>query len=82
MTAVHVWREEERQGMHPPQLEVGDHRVGDLTGVLDVVDYVRCREASGPLSASGAQFGHSGSPTEKPWLKSATTRGPTRRELS
>ena len=38
MTAVHVWREEERQGMHPPQLEVGDHRVGDLTGVLDVVD--------------------------------------------
>jgi putative hydrolase of the HAD superfamily len=38
MTAVHVWRQEERQGMEPPGLQVGDHRVSDLTGVLDVID--------------------------------------------
>ena len=38
MTAVHVWREEERQGQRPPALEPGDHRVGDLTGVLEVID--------------------------------------------
>ena len=38
MTAVHVWREEERGGLLPPQLEAGDHRVGDLTGVLEVID--------------------------------------------
>jgi putative hydrolase of the HAD superfamily len=37
MTAVHVWRAQERQGLHPPALQVGDHRVGDLTGVLDIV---------------------------------------------
>jgi len=38
MTAVHVWREEERGGLRPPALEAGDHRVGDLTGVLEVID--------------------------------------------
>jgi putative hydrolase of the HAD superfamily len=38
MTAVHVWREEERGGLRPPVLEPGDHRVGDLTGVLEVID--------------------------------------------
>jgi putative hydrolase of the HAD superfamily len=38
MTAVHVWREEERSGMRPPELEPGDHRVADLTGVLEIVD--------------------------------------------
>ncbi len=38
MTAVHVWREEERQGMDAPALEPGDHRVGDLTGVLEIVE--------------------------------------------
>jgi putative hydrolase of the HAD superfamily len=38
MTAVHVWREEERGGLRPPALEPGDYRVGDLTGVLDVID--------------------------------------------
>jgi putative hydrolase of the HAD superfamily len=37
MTAVHVWRENERKGMSPPELQAGDHRVGDLTGVLAVV---------------------------------------------
>jgi putative hydrolase of the HAD superfamily len=37
MTAVHVWREEERRGMLPPTLQAGDHRVADLTGVLNVV---------------------------------------------
>jgi putative hydrolase of the HAD superfamily len=38
MTAVHVWREEERGGLCPPALESGDHRVGDLTGVLEVIE--------------------------------------------
>jgi putative hydrolase of the HAD superfamily len=37
MTAVHVWREEERIRQRAPALEPGDHRVGDLTGVLEVV---------------------------------------------
>jgi putative hydrolase of the HAD superfamily len=41
MTAVHVWREEERSGLRPPALEAGDHRVGDLTGVLEVIDGLR-----------------------------------------
>jgi putative hydrolase of the HAD superfamily len=38
MTAVHVWREEERPGMRPPELQPGDHRVADLTGVLGIVE--------------------------------------------
>ena len=38
MTAVHVWREEERRGLVAPALEPGDVRVGDLTGVLPVVE--------------------------------------------
>ena len=37
MTAVHVWREAERQGLDAPQLEEGDRRVGDLSGVLEIV---------------------------------------------
>jgi putative hydrolase of the HAD superfamily len=37
MTAVHVWRERERFGVPPPVLEDGDHRVGDLSGVLEIV---------------------------------------------
>jgi putative hydrolase of the HAD superfamily len=37
MTAVHVWREEERTGQRAPALEPGDHRVGDLTGVLEIL---------------------------------------------
>jgi putative hydrolase of the HAD superfamily len=37
MTAVHVWREAERQGYDAPELEPGDHRVGDLSGVLEIV---------------------------------------------
>ena len=41
MTAVHVWREEERRGLVPPALEPGDVRVGDLTGVLNVVEGLR-----------------------------------------
>ena len=41
MTAAHVWREEERSGLRPPELEAGDHRVGDLTGVLEVIDGLR-----------------------------------------
>ena len=44
MTAVHVWREEERGGLCPPLLEAGDHRVADLTGVLEVI------EGMGPMS--------------------------------
>ncbi len=41
MAAVHVWREEERRGLVPPVLEPGDVRVGDLTGVLAVVEELR-----------------------------------------
>ena len=37
MTAVHVWRPDERGGQHAPDLESGDHRVSDLRGVLDIV---------------------------------------------
>jgi putative hydrolase of the HAD superfamily len=52
MTAVHVWREQERSGMDPPALQPGDHRVGDLTGVLGIVDGLR---VAGP--AEGERFG-------------------------
>ncbi len=37
MTAVHVWREEERTGQRAPELEPGDHRVGELSGVLAIL---------------------------------------------
>ena len=37
MTAVHVWRKAERQGFDAPELEPGDRRVGDLSGVLEIV---------------------------------------------
>jgi putative hydrolase of the HAD superfamily len=37
MRAVHVWREDERQGSPAPDLQPGDDRVGDLNGVLAVV---------------------------------------------
>jgi putative hydrolase of the HAD superfamily len=36
MTAVHVWRSEERDGQDAPVLEPGDHRVAELTGVLPI----------------------------------------------
>lgn len=36
MTAVHLWRTEERNGSEPPALEAGDHRVAELTGVLPI----------------------------------------------
>jgi putative hydrolase of the HAD superfamily len=48
MTAVHIWREEERIGLTPPVLEDGDHRVGDLTGVLRIVAALA---ANGPADA-------------------------------
>jgi putative hydrolase of the HAD superfamily len=47
MTAVHVWRKEERFGREPPVLESGDHRVGDLTGVLEILGGLG---ADGPVS--------------------------------
>ena len=47
MTAVHVWRAEERPGRRPPPLQPGDHRVGDLSGVLDLLGLARPRGASG-----------------------------------
>jgi FMN phosphatase YigB (HAD superfamily) len=47
MTAVHVWRAEERQGQSPPPLEPGDHRVGDLTGVLELLCLANPPVASG-----------------------------------
>jgi putative hydrolase of the HAD superfamily len=37
MRAVHVWREDERQGSPAPDLQPGDERVGDLSGVLALV---------------------------------------------
>ena len=37
MTAVHVWRAEERVGRTPPPLEPGDHRVEELAGVLGIL---------------------------------------------
>jgi putative hydrolase of the HAD superfamily len=37
MSAVHVWRADERGDQTAPVLEPGDHRVGELTGVLDVL---------------------------------------------
>jgi len=37
MTAVHVWRASERGDQVAPALEPGEHRVGDLSGVLDLV---------------------------------------------
>lgn len=37
MTAVHVWRAEERVGQLAPALEPGDHRVGHLGEVLGVL---------------------------------------------
>jgi putative hydrolase of the HAD superfamily len=40
MTAVHVWRAEERDGQDAPALEPGDHRVAELTGVLPLAGVV------------------------------------------
>ena len=40
MTAVHVWRAEERVGQDAPLLEPGDHRVAELTGVLPIAGVV------------------------------------------
>ncbi|HUE05786.1 MAG TPA: HAD family hydrolase [Acidimicrobiales bacterium] len=40
MTAVHVWRADERSGQVPPALEPGDHRVAELTGVLPIAGVV------------------------------------------
>ena len=40
MTAVHVWRTEDRPGLEPPALEPGDHRVAELTGVLPIAGVV------------------------------------------
>jgi putative hydrolase of the HAD superfamily len=37
MTAVHVWRAEERHGQVAPALQPGDHRVAELGGVLELV---------------------------------------------
>jgi putative hydrolase of the HAD superfamily len=41
MTAIHVWRDEERQGQVAPALQPGDHRVSDLGGVLAVLERLR-----------------------------------------
>jgi putative hydrolase of the HAD superfamily len=40
MTAVHVWRAEDRVGQVAPVLEPGDHRVAELTGVLPLAGVV------------------------------------------
>ncbi len=38
MTAIHVWRASEREGLQAPALEPGDHRVEELTAcVLPIV---------------------------------------------
>lgn len=36
MKAVHVWRQDERSGQSPPELEEGDHRIEDLSGLLGI----------------------------------------------
>ncbi len=40
MTAVHVWRADDRDGQVAPELEPGDHRVAELTGVLPIAGVV------------------------------------------
>jgi putative hydrolase of the HAD superfamily len=40
MGAVHVWRQEERNGLSAPPLQPGDLRVGELSGVLEVLGLV------------------------------------------
>jgi putative hydrolase of the HAD superfamily len=40
MAAVHVWRADERRAQRPPALEPGDHRVDELTGVLEVLGLI------------------------------------------
>jgi putative hydrolase of the HAD superfamily len=47
MTAVHIWREDERVGWDVPALEPGDHRVPDLWGVLEIAGLT----ATSPLAA-------------------------------
>jgi putative hydrolase of the HAD superfamily len=37
MAAVHVWREEERDGLPAPPLQPGDRRVAELSGLLEVL---------------------------------------------
>jgi putative hydrolase of the HAD superfamily len=49
--AVHVWREDERRGQRPPALEPGDHRVANLTGVLEVVGITRTKGVPIPSPA-------------------------------
>jgi len=39
MTAVHIWREGERGRQVPPVLSEGDHRIGDLTGLLGILGH-------------------------------------------
>jgi putative hydrolase of the HAD superfamily len=46
MTAVHVWRAGERGGQHPPALQPGDHRVSDLTGVLEILGLSASRRSA------------------------------------
>lgn len=38
MTAVHVWRADEREGQEAPELEPGDHRIAELSGVLSILE--------------------------------------------
>ena len=40
MTAVHIWRAEDRPGLMPPELEPGDVRVDELSGVLPLLGLV------------------------------------------
>jgi putative hydrolase of the HAD superfamily len=40
MTAVHVWRDDERAGHIPAELEAGDFRIGDLSELLEIL-YLR-----------------------------------------
>jgi putative hydrolase of the HAD superfamily len=39
MSAVHVWRDEERQGLIAPLLQPGDRRVAELSGVLELLGF-------------------------------------------
>jgi hypothetical protein len=37
MAAVHVWRDEDRNGSLAPPLQPGDSRVAELSGVLELL---------------------------------------------
>jgi putative hydrolase of the HAD superfamily len=78
MTAVHVWREEERRPASPPPLRPGDYRVGDLTGVLDILAAVGAgpRATSGGTAAGGREVAADGEVRDGPGAAARWRPGP------